>query len=81
MVDQHYNRPTRIRATSPRQEAERTVGENSCQNPLAAVAESIHTGEATSTEIVETVLSRIETVAPQLNCYLTVLADEATRWA
>jgi aspartyl-tRNA(Asn)/glutamyl-tRNA(Gln) amidotransferase subunit A len=57
------------------------VREHSYRNPLATVAESIRTGEATSTEIVEAVLSRIETVGPHLNCYLTVLADEARQRA
>ncbi len=52
-----------------------------CLRPLADVAEMVRKHEISPVEVVGAVLSRVTVIAPELNCYLTVLAEEATKRA
>ncbi len=52
-----------------------------CLSSLVEIAERIRTGEVSPVELTNDLLSRIDRVASKLNCYITILHDEARRRA
>src|SRR5688572_1903819 len=58
-----------------------TSEDDLCFRPLIEVADLIRRREVSPVEVVHAVLGRIERLNPKLNCYITVLADEARRRA
>lgn len=57
------------------------TGDDLCTRPLTEVAELVRRREVSLVEVTNAVLDRIERIGPLLNCYITVLADQARRRA
>lgn len=57
------------------------TGDDLCCRPLTEAAELVRRREVSPVEVTDAVLDRIERIGPSLNCYITVLADQARRRA
>ncbi len=53
------------------------TGDDLCMRPLTEVAELVRKRELLPVELTDVVVERIQRIGPQLNCYLTVLTDQA----